>query len=130
MTHDIRLIHLKDFLRTDLRGNLDLESSKRSLKEIAQACTEHENHHVLIDTRDSDSKATPVDVWELAASLEECGIGRHNRIAILNAPKDDFDRAAFLETCAANRGFSIKAFRDFEKALYWLASDRAKPDKA
>ena len=81
----------------------------------------------LIDTRDTDSKATPVDVWELAASLEECGIGRHNRIAVLNDPKDDFDRAAFLETCAANRGFSIKAFRDFEQALYWLAGNRTGP---
>jgi len=127
MPHDIRLIRLRDFLRTDVRGCIDLESSKRSLQDIAKACTEHENHHVLIDTRDAHSKATPVDVWELAASLEECGIGRHNRIAVLNDPKDDFDRAAFLETCAANRGFNIKAFREFEKALYWLTSNRVGP---
>jgi hypothetical protein len=68
-------------------------------------------------------KLSATDVWEIATSLEEWGICRHNRIAILNAPKDNFDRAAFLETCATNRGFDIRAFRDFEKALYWLAGD-------
>jgi hypothetical protein len=68
---------------------------------------------------------SPVEVWELAASLEECGLGRRNRIAIINHPKDDFDRAAFFETCAANRGFNCRAFRDFEQALYWLMPELA-----
>jgi hypothetical protein len=126
MTHDIRVIRLRDFLRTDLQGHIDLESSKEALRDVARSCAENHNHHVLIDTRDTTTTATVMDVWDLASSLEDCGIGRTNRIAILNAPKDNFDRAAFLETCAANRGFNIRAFRDFESALYWLADDSRK----
>ena len=126
MAYDIRLIHLNDFLRTDVHGAVDLESSKALFKDVSRASIEHDNHHILIDVRDmpSGGKLSAVDVWEVASSLEQCGIGRDNRIAILNAPKDEFDRAAFLETCAANRGFAIRAFRDFEKALYWLAGER------
>src|SRR5262249_5599415 len=88
---------------------------------------EHDNHHILIDVREMPpgGKLSAVDVWEVASALEGLGIGRHNRIAILNAPKDRFDRAKFLETCAANRGFNIRAFRDFEEALHCLATDWA-----
>jgi len=132
MAYDIRLIHLKDFLRTNVHGAIDLESSRRLFKEVANASLERDNHHILIDVRDipPGGKLSAVDVWEVASSLEDCGIGRHTRIAILNAPKDNFDRAAFLETCATNRGFAIRAFRDFEKALYWLAEDWAEPAEA
>jgi hypothetical protein len=128
MVYDIRLIHFKDFLRTDVNGALDLESTKRLFKELAEVAAERGNHHILMDVRDvPGGKLSAVDVWEIASGLEEFGIGRKNRIAILNAPKDNFDRAAFLETCAANRGFNIRAFRDFEKALNWLAGDWTGP---
>jgi hypothetical protein len=129
MAYDIRLIHLKDFLRTNVQGVIDLDSTKALFKEIATASAKHSNHHILMDVRDipAGGQLSAADVWEIASSLEECGIGRHNRIAILNAPKDNFDRAAFLETCAANRGFNIRAFRDFEKALHWLAGDWTGP---
>ena len=30
------------------------------------------------------------------------------------------DRGAFLELCAMNRGYELKAFRDFEAAFTWL----------
>jgi hypothetical protein len=124
MAHDIRLIRLKDFLRTDDTGTIDLQSSKRALKDLAAACAAHANHHVLIDVREATSKMSAVEVWELARSLEECGLGRDNRIAIVNHPKDEFDRADFFEWCASNRGYYFRAFRDFENALFWLAADQ------
>jgi hypothetical protein len=121
---DIRLIRIRDFLRTDVHGVVDVESAKRDLKEMAKACLEHGNHHVLMDVRDTDGRTlSAVDVWELAASLEEIGFGRINRVALVNAPKDEFDRAEFFETCAANRGYNFRVFKDFEKALCWLAGD-------
>ncbi len=127
MVHDIRVVHLSDFLRSDMHGHVDLEGCKLALQDIARACKDHDQHHVLIDTRDARTNLSVLEVWDIACSLEQIGIGRKNRIAILNAPKDDFDRAAFLETCAANRGFQIRAFREFEKAFYWLAYDGSAP---
>jgi hypothetical protein len=127
--YDIQLVHLRDFLRMDVNGVIDLESTKALFMEIATASAKHGNHHILMDVRDipPGGQLSVVDIWKIASSLEELGIGLHNRIAILNAPQDDFDRAAFLETCATNRGFNIRAFRDFEKALYWLAGDWTGP---
>jgi hypothetical protein len=45
-------------------------------------------------------------------------------------------KAAIFELCANSRGFHVQAFKDFEKALYWLADsngnsapDAGKPEK-
>ncbi len=122
MAHDIRLIQVRDFLRTDVEGNLDLPTSRRVLSDLAKACIDTDNYHVLLDVREATGTLSVVDIWELAAALDEVGLGRRNKIAILNAPKDDFNRAAFFETCSVNRGFNVHTFQDFEAALTWLAS--------
>jgi hypothetical protein len=129
MAHDIRLIHVRDFLRRDVDGVIDVKSSRRLLKELANASVERGNHRIFVDIRDTrpGGKLSVVDILEIASILGELGFGPHNRIAILNDPKDDFDRGAFLETCAVNRGINIRAFRDFEKAHFWLAGDCAVP---
>jgi hypothetical protein len=125
MPHDIRLIHINDFLRTHASGTIDLETSKQVLRDIVAACREHPNHNVLIDSRETTNHMSALEVWQVAASLEKSGLDPEIRLAIVNDPKDAFDRADFFETCAANRGFNIRAFRDFEKALYWLAPHMA-----
>ena len=75
---------------------------------------------VLIDTREATSKASVTDVWTLASELKSVGLSPQHRIAVVNRPKDNFDRAEFLEICASNRGFQLKAFREFEAAFTWL----------
>jgi hypothetical protein len=79
---------------------------------------------ILIDSREASSHSTMVDVWTLARDLSSLGVTHENRVAVLNRPKDNFDRAAFLELCATNRGYQIKAFREFEQAFAWLTSDQ------
>jgi hypothetical protein len=125
---NIRLIRIKDFLRSDVHGVYDLESTKRLMRELARASVEQGNRHILLDGRSADaSGASVTDVWELAASLLSMGFAPGTRIALLYTfPKhksDYFDRAAFLETCASNRGFNLRSFREFEKALSWLAME-------
>ena len=129
MAHNIRLMHLRDFLRRDVDGVIDVKASKRLLKEVANASVERDKHRILMDIRDIPPGGTlsVVDILEIARVLGELGIGQRNRIAILNDPKDDFDRGAFLETCAVNRSINIRAFRDLEKAHFWLAGDCAVP---
>ena len=53
------------------------------------------------------------------------GVTHENRVAILNRPKDGIDRAAFLELCAGNRGYHMKAFRECEPAFIWLVSEQS-----
>ena len=123
MPYDIRAISSRDFLRTDVNGFVDFPISKKILAEIASACAENENHHILLDTREATTNLSATDVYELVLALQALGFGgNQHRIGVLNRPKDDFDRARFFELCARNRGFNVRAFRDFEEALLWLNS--------
>ena len=120
MAVNVRVVPIKEFLRTDVAGHLDLQTSRTLLHGIIGACKTHNVDRVLIDTREATSKASVTDVWTLASELKSVGLSPQNRIAVVNRPKDNFDRAEFLEICASNRGFQLKAFREFEAAFTWL----------
>jgi hypothetical protein len=125
MAYDVRVIPIKEFLRTDLSGVIDLQASRAVLKELLDRCSRNKIHHILIDTREASSRASTVDVWTLANDLGALGMSTKHRIAILNRPKDEFDRGAFLELCATNRGYQLRAFRDFESAFTWLTVEES-----
>ena len=125
MSHDIRVISLKDFLRTDVQGLMDLESSKRILAEIAAECAKHLNHHVLLDVRGARSEGGLPEIYELVAFLGDLGLGVQNRIALLYHQRDTFDRAQFFARYAEKQGLQVSAFQDFEWALDWLQTGDA-----
>lgn len=118
MTVEVRIIPIKEFLRTDVSGNLDLERSLILLRNLVEECKKRDVDRILIDTREATSNASMLDVWTLAKKLTSSGL--RARVAVVNRPKDDFDRGAFLELCAMNREYQLKAFRDFEAAFTWL----------
>jgi hypothetical protein len=123
MAYDVRVIPIHEFLRTDVHGVLDPGSSRKLLEALIQAAAHHHVTRVLLDGREARSDASTADIWVLASELGELGMSREHRIAfLLGPPRDDFDRGAFLELCATNRGFQIRAFRDFEEAFSWLTT--------
>jgi hypothetical protein len=125
MAYDVRVIPIKEFLRTDVSGVIDLQASRALLKELLTICSRNNVHHILIDGREASSRSSTVDVWTLANDLGSLGVTSDHRIALLNRPKDDFDRGAFLELCATNRGYQLRAFRDFESAFTWLTVEES-----
>ncbi len=120
MAVNVRVVPIKEFLRTDIAGHLDLQTSRSLLHSIMKACKKQNVDRVLIDTREATSDASVLDVWTLASDLTSVGLSSQHRLAVVNRPKDEFDRAEFLEVCASNRGFQLKAFREFEAAFTWL----------
>jgi len=122
MANGVRIIPVHKFYRTDTTGHFDKAATRRALQEVATACAARGMRSVLLDTRESSTEMSAADVFELATSLEELGFTRPFKIAIVNRPKDQFDRAAFFEDCATNRGFPTKAFREFEAAVMWLSA--------
>ena len=123
MAYDVRVIPINEFMRTDVSGEVDLAVSRELLSELIAVCKREKMNRILIDGREARSHATVLEVWTLAKDLDSLGVTREYRIAILNRPKDDFDRGAFLELCATNRGYQLKAFRDFEEAFTWLTAE-------
>ena len=125
MAYDVRIIPIREFLRTDVHGVLDPKGSRDLLASLIQASTRHQVTRVLLDGREARSEASTADIWMLANDLGELGMSREHRIAfLLGPPREDFDRGAFLELCATNRGYQIRAFRDFEEAFSWLTTAR------
>ena len=125
MAVEVRIIPIKEFLRTDVSGNLDLEKSLIILGDLVEECKKNNVDRILIDTREATSNASMLDVWTLARKLTYSGL--RARVAVVNRPKDDFDRGAFLELCAMNREYQLKAFRDFEAAFTWLNEGKPSP---
>jgi hypothetical protein len=122
MSYDVRVIPISEFLRTDVSGVVDLEASRELLKTLVAAGSALGVDRVLIDGRGARSDASTADIWTLASDLPSLGVSREHRVAFLLEPPPDqpFDRGAFLELCATNRGFQLRAFRDFEEAFTWL----------
>ena len=123
MAVEVRIIPIKEFLRSDVSGSLDLERSLTILRKLVEECKNRNVDRILIDTREATSNASMLDVWTLAKKLTYSGL--RARVAVVNRPKDDFDRGAFLELCAMNRGYELKAFREFETAFTWLNEGQA-----
>ena len=120
MPHDIRIISLDDFLRTDVHGQLDLAESKKLLSDVAAEYAQLPNHHILLDLRAATSELVVPELYALVAFLGELGLGVNNRIALLYHQKDSFDRARFFALYAERQGLQVSAFQDFEWALEWL----------
>ena len=117
MTVDVRIIPITEFLRADVSGTL-IETSLILLCDLIAACKDHNVDRVLIDTREATSNTSVLDVWTLARKLTPSGL---SRVAVVNRPKEDVERGTFLELCATNRGYQLKAFNDFEAAFTWLS---------
>ena len=124
MACDVRVIPIREFMKSDLTGEVDLNASRELLRELMAACKRENMTRILIDSREASSHSTMLDVWTLARDLGSLGVTHENRVAVLNRPKDNFDRAAFLELCATNRGYHLRAFREFEVAFAWLTSEQ------
>jgi len=125
MAYDVRVIPIREFMKTDITGEIDLNASRGMLSELMEACKREQMMRILIDCREASSHSTVLDVWTLARDLGSLGVSPDNREAVLNRPKDNFDRAAFLELCATNRGYQLRAFREFEEAFAWLTSEQS-----
>ena len=124
MAFDIRVIPIREFMKTDLKGELDVAATRDVLSKIMAACKREKMSRILIDCREASTHSTLTDVWTLARDLGALGVTHENRVAIVNRPKDGFDRGAFLELCATNRGYQLRAFREFELAFSWLTSEQ------
>ena len=89
------------FMKTDIRGELDVAETREMLSQIMTACKGEDITRILIDCREASSHSTVTDVWTLARDLGSLGVTRENRVAILNRPKDGFDRRRFSSSAPA-----------------------------
>lgn len=123
MPTNIKIIHTQDFIRADAEGTLDLNASRKILKDLLTTVDTGAQYHVLIDTRAADVRLSTIDIYTLAVAVaEEPTFAGNRRLAILVRPEEHVN-AHFFETVASTRGRIIRAFTDFETAITWLIMD-------
>ena len=120
MPIDLKIVPAREFIRTKANGEFDLEGTKELFLSVFSKMKDANVSEVIMDVRDASTKMTAFDIYELLSVLDHVGSWSSWKIAIVNRPKDDFDRAKFFELCAQNRGYQVGAFQDFEEAVAWL----------
>jgi hypothetical protein len=123
MHYDFRMIRGKDFLRLDAQGHFDMAATRNMLRDTIWACTQSKMGRVLLDIRDASTTLTTAQMFQLAQVCQEVSpTTEEHRIAILNRPTDDLDRAETVANAAAEHGWNIAVFRDFEVMFKRLMS--------
>jgi hypothetical protein len=120
MSHHIKIVPANEFVRTNAKGEFDLEETKNLLLTVLSKMKDANIYDVVLDVREAYSKMAGVEVLKLFTHLHHLGSLRNRKIAIVYRPKDDLDRAKMFEVCAQKRGYQVGAFQDFEEAITWL----------
>jgi len=120
MATKIKIITAGDFIEITADGIIDFTTSRQLLAEIAQAEHLNAEYELLVDFRDTHSLLSITDVYRLAGELCRHGTTFHRKVALVVTPGLHFDQARFFETCSHNRGFSVNAYTDYEKAIRWI----------
>lgn len=121
MPVDIKIIRPREFIRTNIEGEIDLEQSKKMLLDISDIANPPSDYDILIDSRKAKYKLSTVDLYSLAVELCRHKEFFRKHIALL-VKKKFFNEAEFLELCSQNRGVRLEAFNSYEDALEWLMS--------
>ena len=61
MLSGIKVYKVKDFIRKTETGKIDLERSKKIIRELAKAAGSHANHNILIDLRETTVLASSIE---------------------------------------------------------------------
>ena len=122
MATKIKIITARDFLEVTPDGVIDITTSRQLLVDIAQAEHHPVDYELLVDFRDTQCDLSIIDVYQLAAELGQHGDTFRRKVALLVQPGVNFEHARFFETCSHNRGFSVDAFTEYEKAVRWILS--------
>jgi len=120
MSSTITIVPAREFVRTKSSGEFDLDETRKTSVEVFSKMKDAKVSEVLLDNREAYTKMTASDILQLFGQLDHAGLLRGRKIAILNRPKDDFDRAKFFEACGQAKGYQIEAFQEFEEAMSWL----------
>ena len=122
MATKVKIILAKDFIEVTPDGIINIATSRQLLVDIAKAGHYPVDYELLVDFRDTKGQLSIGDLYQLASELSKYGDTFHRRVALLVTTGINFDQASFFETCSHNRGFSIDAFTDYEKAIHWILS--------
>lgn len=133
MPTDLEIIRASEFIRLGAKGKFDFESSKSALALLAQACRKRGVDRALLDLREVPVPEKPLfsprELAALVGTFREAGFTERQRLAVLyrSDPHHGARMFAFIGTL---RGWTVRAFAEFEAALNWLSQEQGGASEA
>ncbi len=127
MAYKVEYNAAEDCVQARIEGSVDLEMVHRYAREIIRQLSAHNCWRLLNDMRRASIRLPTVDIYDLPAWIEEEGLNRDCRRALVVSR--DFDDYKFFETVSRNHGHLLEVFadpnatgifRDKTKAREWL----------
>jgi hypothetical protein len=133
MPMELQIIRAQEFIRLGAHGHFDLKASRAVLAALAAACLKRGIHQALLDLRALHPGPKPVfspgDLVTLVNTFRQIGFTHQQRLAVLYH-SDPHQRANMFASIARLRGWSVKAFDNFEAAVTWLSRAEQLPAEA
>ena len=114
---------------------MDLAQSLEAVHKLAEAAGYHQDSHILIDVRQTESNISHLDQMKLALEFGNYRHLFHNKIAMLIPDTAErIEKANLMQRCMEAEGFEMKVFLQFEHAIEWFSevvpledADRSRP---
>jgi hypothetical protein len=127
MSCEVKVYKVKDFIRINKGGQLDVDRSKKIVRELVATASFHGDHNILIDLRGTKVVINHMDeLLEVVVEFARFKALFRNKIA--SVIPDDEERISFAEKFKAilvEKGFDYSFFTDFESAIEWLSDTRS-----
>ena len=115
-----------DCIRTHLEGELNRTIVGAFFSEVARVARANQCNRILSDLRNAIVGASLLDIYEEAGLLQERGIRRTDRRAVV-VSRDD-GAYSFWETACFNQGFdNVRIFHDYDEAENWVTKAAGGP---
>ena len=124
MLSGTKIYKVKDFIRKTETGDIDLERSKKIVRELATVSGLRSNHNILIDLRETtvSPAASIEDLMKVALEFGSYVSNFKNKIAnIIPGDQERMEIASHFKSCMVFQGFEYEIFTDYESAIEWLS---------
>lgn len=122
MSCSVTLYKPSEFIRKTATGKMDLARSLEAVHELAHAASYHQDSHILIDVRETESAATHLEQMKLALEFGHYRHLFHNKIALLIPETfERIEKANLMKRCMEAEGFEMKVFVSFEHVIEWFS---------
>ncbi|HSM70711.1 MAG TPA: hypothetical protein VK851_04145 [Anaerolineales bacterium] len=114
----IQYLSEEGILLVKSKGEMDVPSANRMVKDIAEAAVEYQCFSHLIDHRETIFAFNLSDFYDRPFVNEKLGISRRFQTAMVFSQLTEGTR--FMETVFRNRGYDLRHFTDIDEAKAWL----------
>jgi hypothetical protein len=131
MSLEIKIYKVKDFIRLNESGELDVDQSVQIIHNLAMAASIYRGHNILVDLRETTIVGETDMSTILRLALEMARFGSTLKGRIANVLPDDEKRLSIakqFKTSLDLKGFTYEIFTNFEDAINWL-SEVTDPNK-